>query len=169
MDAITEKLFPILATQLPACPPACIPLKCFHLPRPLWKMRYGEWQLDNSAGGEKCHVAIAWHASKFGRAKVNSRFSAAAWIFFSAFGCRLRSTETAPTTRKKNPLDDGERTDTSSRVSALHAKRIRSLLLLLENTCRLLSTRPSVRWRDRNKRGNVTEEEERVGPPACFR
>ena len=34
--------------------------------RPLWKMRYGEWQLDGRAAEEKCHVAIVWHASKCG-------------------------------------------------------------------------------------------------------
>ena len=49
----------------------------------IWRMAAGQ------LGGEKCHVAIAWHASKFGRAKVNSRFSAVAWIFFlrSVVGC----------------------------------------------------------------------------------
>ena len=102
MDAITEKLFPILATPaacLPAC--TCIPLKCFHRPlstssimeNAIWQMAAGQ------LGEEKCHVATAWHASKFGRAvKVNSRFSVALHVSLFLHLTVRRSTETATRT-----------------------------------------------------------------------
>ena len=59
----------------------------------IWQMAAGQ------LGEEKCHVATAWHASKFGRAvKVNSRFSVALHGSLFLHLTVRRSTETATRT-----------------------------------------------------------------------
>ena len=156
MDAITEKLFPILATQLSAClyTSQVFSSSSSIMENAIWRMAAGQPR------EEKCHVAIAWHASKFGRLKVNSRFFCRCCMDVPSF---LHLIVGPKPHRNENPLDDRQnRTDTSSRVSARKAHPV----LLLENTCRL-SVRPSIRPVERQKQTGKSDGE--GGPPACFR
>ena len=162
MDAITEKLFPILATPRAAARPSVFLSSVF-----ISLVHYGkcdmpergkkEGQLDNRGRGEVSCGSRVVARVKVWMAKVISPFlAAAAWIVF-AFGRQNRM-------EIQNPLVDGR----TSRASAREAHPVLlRLLLLLENTC-LLSVHPSIHWReregDRNKRGKGEE-----GPPACFR
>ena len=151
MDAITEKLFPILATpqpQLPACSTVYLSSVFIFL------VHYGKCDMANGSWTTQRRVSCG---NRVARVKIWAAEGQLAFFlpllhgrtFFFAFD---RWTKTAP---KREPF--GRQTEQNRHLESSECTQSASGPTPLENTCRLLSVLPSVQWRDRNKRGKVTE------------
>ena len=157
MDAITEKLFPILATpphaaaRLPSVFLSSVFISLVHYGK-CDMAEEGSW--TTAGEEEKCHVAVAsWHASKFGWRRSSRLFlAAAAWIVF-AFGRQNRM-------EIRNPLNERRTESSECTRSASGPPPPPPPRKHMSAVC------PPFHWRerDRNKRGKGEE-----GPPACFR
>ena len=88
-------------------------------------------------------MAIAWHASTFGRVKVNARFFCRCMdLFLFAFGRVEASPQLKP---QREPF---ERQTELTHTSEWTARKAHPVQLLLENTCRL-----SVHWGETETNG----------------